>query len=190
MKILIVTDAWLPQVNGVVTTLVELARELQSMGHEVVVIQPGQFRTRPCPGYAGIDIAWFPGRRLRELMQAAIDSVPACPARTAMQKLVLGESLSASSRAWLQRWLIETSTGDKVKRQLALHTGNLVDRHHAGQRARHPQHPGRCRGLERRWQIQPAEQAGGYRPYGFSLSLSTMLPSSSTGTIWVQPLAL
>ena len=30
-----------------------------------------------------------------------------------MQKLVLGESLSASSRAWLQRWLIETSTGDK-----------------------------------------------------------------------------
>lgn len=71
MKILIVTDAWLPQVNGVVTTLVELARELQTMGHEVVVIQPGRFHTRPCPGYAGLQIAWFPGRRLRELMQVA-----------------------------------------------------------------------------------------------------------------------
>lgn len=71
MKILIVTDAWQPQVNGVVTTLVELVRQLQANDHEVVVIQPGQFRTRPCPGYAGIDIAFFPGRRLRELMDAA-----------------------------------------------------------------------------------------------------------------------
>jgi glycosyltransferase involved in cell wall biosynthesis len=71
MKILIVTDAWQPQVNGVVTTLVELVRQLQASGHEIVVIQPGQFRTRPCPGYAGIDIALFPGRRLRELMDAA-----------------------------------------------------------------------------------------------------------------------
>ncbi|MDO9438265.1 glycosyltransferase family 1 protein [Hydrogenophaga sp.] len=71
MKILIVTDAWQPQVNGVVTTLVELVRELQARDHEVVVVQPGQFRTRPCPGYAGIDIAMFPGRRLRKLMDAA-----------------------------------------------------------------------------------------------------------------------
>lgn len=71
MKILIVTDAWQPQVNGVVTTLVELVRQLQTIGHEVVVIQPGQFRTRPCPGYAGIDLALFPGRRLGELMDAA-----------------------------------------------------------------------------------------------------------------------
>lgn len=71
MKILIVTDAWQPQVNGVVTTLVELVRQLHASGHEVVVVQPGQFRTRPCPGYAGIDIALFPGRRLRELMDAA-----------------------------------------------------------------------------------------------------------------------
>ncbi|MGE0098406.1 MAG: glycosyltransferase family 4 protein [Hydrogenophaga sp.] len=71
MKILIVTDAWQPQVNGVVTTLVELVRQLQAIGHEVVVVQPGQFRTRPCPGYAGIDIALFPGRRLGALMDAA-----------------------------------------------------------------------------------------------------------------------
>lgn len=71
MKILIVTDAWQPQVNGVVTTLVELVRQLQATGHEVVVVHPGQFRTRPCPGYAGIDLALFPGRRLDALMDAA-----------------------------------------------------------------------------------------------------------------------
>ncbi|WP_372658242.1 glycosyltransferase family 4 protein [Hydrogenophaga sp.] len=71
MKIVLVTDAWQPQVNGVVTTLVELVRELQAVGHEVVVIQPGQFRTRPCPGYAGIDLALFPGRKLVQLMDQA-----------------------------------------------------------------------------------------------------------------------
>lgn len=60
MKIALVTDAWMPQVNGVVTTLVELVRQLQQRGHEVLVIHPGLFRTRPCPGYAGIDLAVRP----------------------------------------------------------------------------------------------------------------------------------
>jgi glycosyltransferase involved in cell wall biosynthesis len=71
MKILIVTDAWQPQTHTVVTTLAELVRQLQSSGHEVVVIHPGQFNTRPCPGFPAIDIAWFPGARLGELMDAA-----------------------------------------------------------------------------------------------------------------------
>lgn len=70
MKISLVTDAWLPQVNGVVTTLVELARHLRADGHQVQVIEPGQFRTRPCPGYAGIDLAVAPGRALREKLDA------------------------------------------------------------------------------------------------------------------------
>lgn len=72
MKILLVTDAWQPQVNGVVTTLVELVRHVQTLGHEVVVVHPGQFRTRPCPGYPGIDLALFPGRRLRQMMDEAL----------------------------------------------------------------------------------------------------------------------
>jgi len=71
MKLVLVTDAWSPQVNGVVTTLVELVRQLQAAGHEIVVIHPGQFRTRPCPGYAGIDIAVLPGRRLSQMISAA-----------------------------------------------------------------------------------------------------------------------
>ena len=60
MKIALVTDAWQPQVNGVVTTLVELVKELTLAGHSVKVIEPGQFATRPCPGYAGIDLAISP----------------------------------------------------------------------------------------------------------------------------------
>lgn len=70
MKIALVTDAWQPQVNGVVTTLVELVRELRAMGHEVKVIEPGQFATRPCPGYPGIDLAVRPKRRVAELLDA------------------------------------------------------------------------------------------------------------------------
>ncbi|MEO6016694.1 MAG: glycosyltransferase family 1 protein [Polaromonas sp.] len=70
MRIALVTDAWQPQVNGVVTTLVELVRELQALGHQVEVIHPGLFRTRPCPGYAGIDLAIAPKRILGEKLDA------------------------------------------------------------------------------------------------------------------------
>ena len=70
MKLALVTDAWQPQVNGVVTTLVELVRELELMGHVVVVIHPGFFKTRPCPGYAGIDLAMRPKRGLAEKLDA------------------------------------------------------------------------------------------------------------------------
>lgn len=76
MKLALVTDAWTPQVNGVVTTLVELVRELRQGGHEVLVIEPGQFRTRPCPGYAGIDLAVRPGREVtRRLDDFAPDAI-------------------------------------------------------------------------------------------------------------------
>ena len=68
MKIVLITDAWKPQVNGVVTTLVELVDGVQQLGHEVAVLHPGLFRTRPCPGYAGIDLAIAPYRSLAKLM--------------------------------------------------------------------------------------------------------------------------
>jgi glycosyltransferase involved in cell wall biosynthesis len=70
MRIALVTDAWQPQVNGVVTTLVELVRELRAAGHEVKVIEPNQFDTRPCPGYAGIDLAVRPKKRVAEMLDA------------------------------------------------------------------------------------------------------------------------
>src|SRR4051812_678395 len=70
MKIALVTDAWQPQVNGVVTTLVELVRELEGAGHRLEVIHPGLFRTRPCPGYDGIDLAISPARELTRRLDA------------------------------------------------------------------------------------------------------------------------
>lgn len=70
MKIALVTDAWQPQVNGVVTTLVELVGRLTEAGHEVAVIEPSQFRTRPCPGYAGIDLAMRPAPLLARKLDA------------------------------------------------------------------------------------------------------------------------
>lgn len=70
MKLALITDAWLPQVNGVVTTLLELVREMERTGHQVEVIHPGDFKTRPCPGYAGIDLVVRPGKQLRERLDA------------------------------------------------------------------------------------------------------------------------
>ena len=70
MKIALITDAWRPQVNGVVTTLVELVDHLQTAGHEVLVIHPAMFETRPCPGYAEIRLARRPSRSLGLLLQS------------------------------------------------------------------------------------------------------------------------
>ena len=70
MKIALITDAWRPQINGVVTTLVELVDNLREQGHTVEVMHPGMFDTRPCPGYAGIDLAIRPYAGLKERLDA------------------------------------------------------------------------------------------------------------------------
>ncbi|HEX4097671.1 MAG TPA: TetR family transcriptional regulator, partial [Caulobacteraceae bacterium] len=57
MRILLATDAWEPQVNGVVRTLTRVVAELKAMGHSVEVISPDQFKTFPLPTYAEIKVA-------------------------------------------------------------------------------------------------------------------------------------
>ena len=64
MRILIVTDAWLPQVNGVVTTVRNTVRELEALGHVVGMITPEGFTTLPCPTYPEIRLALAPGARV------------------------------------------------------------------------------------------------------------------------------
>ena len=65
MRIVIATDAWAPQVNGVVTTLGHTRDELQQQGHEVLMITPEGRRTVPCPTYPEIRITLFAARDIR-----------------------------------------------------------------------------------------------------------------------------
>ena len=70
MKILIVTDAWEPQVNGVVRTLKQTRLELEKMGHEVFMITPLEFKTIPCPTYPDISLSILPGKKVAEKIKA------------------------------------------------------------------------------------------------------------------------
>jgi glycosyltransferase involved in cell wall biosynthesis len=71
MKLAIVTDAWTPQVNGVVTTLRNTMEQLVRMGHEVSMVTPENFRSVPCPGYKEIRLSVLPGRKVAEMLDAA-----------------------------------------------------------------------------------------------------------------------
>lgn len=62
MRIALVTDAWHPQVNGVVRTLDTVIAELRRRGHEIAVISPDLFRSVPAPTYPEIRLA-LAGRR-------------------------------------------------------------------------------------------------------------------------------
>jgi glycosyltransferase involved in cell wall biosynthesis len=76
VKILIVTDAWAPQVNGVVRTLEMLGRELVALGHSVRFATPADHVTVPLPTYPEIRLALFPRRRLaRTLAEFEPDAV-------------------------------------------------------------------------------------------------------------------
>lgn len=70
MKIGIVTDAWRPQTNGVVTTLTRTAAGLAAFGHEVRMMTPEGLRTIPCPSYPEIRLALAPGRAVRRWLDA------------------------------------------------------------------------------------------------------------------------
>lgn len=70
MKILIVTDAWSPQVNGVVRTLQNTHLQLTQLGHEVAFITPDLFKTVACPTYPEIRLAWMPGKKVAEMIEA------------------------------------------------------------------------------------------------------------------------
>ena len=68
MRIALATDAWHPQVNGVVRSLSTTVERLQRRDHEVTVIEPSRFRTVPCPTYPEIRLAVMCDRRVRRLL--------------------------------------------------------------------------------------------------------------------------
>jgi glycosyltransferase involved in cell wall biosynthesis len=70
MNVAIVSDAWRPQVNGVVTTLTRTRECLEALGHRVEVFSPEQHRTIPCPTYPEIRLALWPQRKLAAALDA------------------------------------------------------------------------------------------------------------------------
>ncbi len=68
MRIAIATDAWYPQVNGVVRTLGATVVELDRRGHEVELITPERFVTMAMPGYASIRLAMAPRFNVRKML--------------------------------------------------------------------------------------------------------------------------
>ena len=71
MRLAIVTDAWAPQTNGVVTTVSNTAQYLSDMGHDVRMVTPEGFRTVPCPGYREIRLSVGCRRKVAKMLDAA-----------------------------------------------------------------------------------------------------------------------
>ena len=101
MRIAIATDAWSPQVNGVVRTLQAVCAELGAMGHEVCVIAPDQFFTLPCPSYPEIRLALTThagvGRRIARFGAEAIHIATEGPVGLAARRHCLGRGLAFTS---------------------------------------------------------------------------------------------
>ena len=94
MRIAIVTDAWTPQVNGVVRTLQAVRAELEASGHEVLVVSPDLFRSLPCPTYPEIRLAFASASAVGRLLVAfAPDAI----------HLSTEGPLCAAARRWCMR---------------------------------------------------------------------------------------
>jgi glycosyltransferase involved in cell wall biosynthesis len=97
MRIMLVTDAWEPQVNGVVRTLKTTARELQAMGHRVDFVTPLEFSTLPCPTYPDIRLSLFAkrgvARRIAEVDPDVLHIATEGPLGTAARRFALEHAL-------------------------------------------------------------------------------------------------
>lgn len=97
MKILVATDAWHPQVNGVVRTLGQIAAEAPALGSELQFIAPADFRTLPMPNYPEIRLSLVsPGmleRRLEGVKPDAIHIATEGPLGHAMRRVCLRRGL-------------------------------------------------------------------------------------------------
>jgi 1,2-diacylglycerol 3-alpha-glucosyltransferase/glucuronosyltransferase len=98
LRILIVTDAWSPQINGVVITLRNTIRGLVSAGHAVETIGPDRFHSIPCPTYPEIRLALRPYPQLARLASRfapdAVHIATEGPLGQAARKFCLREKLS------------------------------------------------------------------------------------------------
>ena len=97
MKILVATDAWHPQVNGVVRTLGQVAQEARAFGVTMEILSPADFRTLPLPIYPEIRLALVPpgamARRLERVRPDAIHIATEGPIGHAMRRLCVRRGL-------------------------------------------------------------------------------------------------
>jgi hypothetical protein len=70
LKVLVATDAWHPQVNGVVHTLGHVAREGRALGAELEFLSPDQFWALPMPSYPEIRLALIGPRDVERRLDA------------------------------------------------------------------------------------------------------------------------
>ena len=100
-NIAIVTDAWFPQMNGVVRTLSTTSGLLREWGHEVTVISPDLFASLPCPTYPEIRLALTApgavGRRLVELQPDAVHIATEGPLGLAARRHCLARGVPFST---------------------------------------------------------------------------------------------
>jgi len=97
MKILVATDAWHPQVNGVVRTLAHVAREARALGAQLEFLAPSEFWTLPLPSYPEIRLA-LPGpgeveRRIERLLPDAIHIATEGPLGHAVRRVCIRRGL-------------------------------------------------------------------------------------------------
>jgi glycosyltransferase involved in cell wall biosynthesis len=104
-RVLIVTDAWAPQTNGVVTTLESVIAHLPEHGYVADVIHPGLFRTLPLPGYPEIRVAWDVWRLARMIGNRAPDTI----------HIATEGPLGITARMLLARWKVPFTTSLHTK---------------------------------------------------------------------------
>ena len=97
MRIVLVTDAWHPQVNGVVRTWTTMLRILAEWGHEVTVVSPEGSRTIPAPSEPDLRLCLQPGRQLRRVLG---DRVPDALHIATEGPLGLAARKMALARGW------------------------------------------------------------------------------------------
>jgi glycosyltransferase involved in cell wall biosynthesis len=124
MRILVATDAWHPQVNGVVRTLTSLARSAAALGAEVAFLTPDGFPSLRVPTYPGLRVA-LPNRReiARRIAAAAPDAL----------HIATEGPIGWSVRAWCRRRSLAftTSYTTRFPEYVALRTGIPVALGHA-----------------------------------------------------------
>jgi glycosyltransferase involved in cell wall biosynthesis len=101
MRIMIVTDAWFPQTNGVVSTLAQTAAWLGRFGHEIRVLTPKDFRSVACPTYPEVRLSLFPYKKVEQ------DILAFAPQ---MLHIATEGPLGLSARRFCLRWGVRFTT--------------------------------------------------------------------------------